>query len=464
MPAERLRIARESGRAPDERWMLRKDGSVFWGSGVTTPLRAGHVEGYAKICRDMTYVRSAEERRERELASARRGAAEAVAESELKSEFLAVMSHELKHPLNLINVNAHLLMTLPEAQALPAVMRSARTIQRTVQGQARIIDDLLDMSRSNVGKLVVNRVPLLLLEAIQPCMTWALAETRAKGVRLYAEGFDEPILIDGDPVRIEQIAWNLLSNAIKFSRNGGSILVRVLRDGDDALLEVTDSGRGIAPAFLPHVFEMFRQADAPTTRGEGGMGIGLALVKNLAELHGGRVAAESEGVGRGSTFRVWLPIHERTGFGELVESEGAPQRSVTGTRILLVDDTPDTLETFGYLLEHEGSVVTPAESGAEALRLAESQSFDLIISDIGMPQMDGYEMITEMRSRPRSRSLPAIALTGYGRPQDVQRALAAGFNAHVDKPVDMEHLREVMKAVLSGASLAPAASESQPKE
>ena len=295
--------------------MLRKDGSLFWGSGVTVPLHAGDVEGYAKICRDMTNVRSAAEMQARELMSAQRGAAEAAAESELKSEFLAVMSHELKHPLNLINVNAQLLMTLPEAQALPGVMRAARTIQRTVQGQARIIDDLLDMSRSNVGKLAVNRVPLLLLEAIQPCMTWALAESRAKGVRLYAEGFDDPIQVDGDAVRVEQIAWNLLSNAIKFSRSGGSIVVRVSRDGEDALLEVTDSGRGIAPAFLPHVFEMFKQADALTTRGEGGLGIGLALVKNLAELHGGRVAAESEGVGRGSTFRVWLPLHQRTGFG-----------------------------------------------------------------------------------------------------------------------------------------------------
>ncbi len=463
-PAEKLRIARDTGRSPDERWMLRKDGSVFWGSGVTVPLQAGGVEGYAKICRDMTNVRSAAEVQARELASARLGAAEAVAASELKSEFLAVMSHELKHPLNLINVNAQLLTALPEAQDLPAVMRAARTIQRTVQGQARLIDDLLDMSRSNVGKLAVNRVPLLLLEAIQPCMTWALAESREKGVRLYAEGFDDPILIDGDPVRVEQIAWNLLSNAVKFSRSGGSILVRVSRDGHDALLEVTDSGRGISPAFLPHVFEMFKQADAPTTRGESGLGIGLAMVKNLAALHGGRVAVESPGVGQGSTFRVWLPIRERTGFAELLDDERLPQRAIAGIRVLLVDDTADTLETFGYLLEHEGAFVTPAASGAEALRLADSEPFDLVISDVGMPQMDGYEMMTRMRSEPRTKVLPAIALTGYGRPQDVQRALAAGFNAHVDKPVDMDHLREVMKAVLAGASLAPAPSQSKPKE
>ena len=442
--------------------MLRKDGSTFWGSGVTTPLRRdGKLDGYAKICRDITSERSAEELR---VQSAQQGRAEAVAANELKSEFLAVMSHELKHPLNLINVNAQLLTTLPEAQPLAAVMRAAQTIQRTVQSQARIIDDLLDMSRTNVGKLAINRVPLLFLEAIQPCMTWALAESRNKGVRLYAEGFDDPILIDGDPIRIEQIAWNLLSNAIKFSRKGGAIIVRVARAGEEALFEVTDSGRGIAPEFLPHVFEMFKQAEAPTTRGEGGLGIGLALVKSLAELHGGRVAAESTGPGRGATFRVWLPLHQSTDFSPLDGSPSGPKRSITGARVLLVDDAADTLETFGYLLEHEGAIVTPAGSGAEALRLTETMDFDLLVSDVGMPHMDGYEMMAEMRRRPRTASLPSIALTGYGRAQDVQRALAAGFHAHVDKPVDFGHMRDVMTAVLSGAPLAAIASATPPKE
>ena len=251
------------------------------------------------------------------------------------------MSHELKHPLNLINVNAELLMRLPEAQALPAVQRAAATIRRTVQSQARIIDDLLDMSRTNTGKLAVNRVPLLLGEAIQPCMAWALAEARSKGVRLYAEGLAEPVLIDGDPVRVEQIAWNLLSNAIKFTRSGGSVTVRLSHDDEEALLEVIDTGRGIAPAFLPQVFEMFRQADAATTRDEGGLGIGLALVKSLVELHGGRVAAESAGRGEGTTMRVWLPMHQRTEFGELDEAAAKSSRGEPSPapRVLLVDDT-----------------------------------------------------------------------------------------------------------------------------
>jgi two-component system CheB/CheR fusion protein len=453
-PADELREADENGRAPDERWMRRKDGSVFFASGVTAPLRSG-AHGYAKICRDRTDMATSQELAARRLAAAETGIDEAVQERELRGEFLAVMSHELKHPLNLITVNAELLAVLPEAQDLPAVQRAAATIRRTVQGQARIIDDLLDMSRTNAGKLAVNRVPLLLGEAIQPCMAWALAEARGKGVRLYVEGLADPIVIDGDPVRIEQIAWNLLSNAIKFTRTGGSVTVRLSHDDEEALLEVIDTGRGIAPAFLPQVFEMFRQADPATTRDEGGLGIGLALVKSLVELHGGRVAAESAGRGRGTTLRVWLPMHQRTGFGELDEAEEAtPGRTVAGSRVLLVDDTADMLETFGYLLEHEGARVTPASSGAEALALTENEDFDLVISDVGMPGMDGYQMIAEMRKRPRTAHLPAIALTGHGRTQDVERALQSGFNAHVSKPVDFARMRVTMAAVLAGAPLA----------
>ena len=453
-PTGELRQADQEGRAPDERWMRRKDGSAFFASGVTAPLR-GATRGYAKICRDTTEMATAQELDARRLSAAEAGVDQAIQESELKSEFLAVMSHELKHPLNLINVNAEMLMVLPEAQNLPAVQRAAATIRRTVQGQARIIDDLLDMSRTNAGKLAVNRVPLLLGEAIQPCMAWGLAEARSKGVRLYAEGLAEPVLIDGDPVRVEQIAWNLLSNAIKFTRSGGSVTVRLSHDDDEALLEFIDTGRGIAPAFLPQVFQMFRQADAATTRDEGGLGIGLALVKSLVELHGGRVAAESAGRGRGTTMRIWLPMHQPTGFGELDEAQASnPARTIAGSRVLLVDDTPDMLETFGYLLEHEGARVTPASSGAEALALAETEDFDLMISDVGMPGMDGYQLIAEIRKRPRTAGLPAIALTGHGRTQDIERALESGFNAHVGKPVDFARMRAAMAAVLAGAPIA----------
>jgi two-component system CheB/CheR fusion protein len=217
IPALELHKAQVDGRAPDERWMRRKDGSTFFASGVCAPLRAGPDRGFAKICRDMTGLRSLEELNAQAVMTAQMGEALAVAESQQKNEFLAVMSHELKHPLNLISVNAQLLTTLPEAKNIPAVVRAARTIQRTVMSQGRIIDDLLDMSRIHTGKLTVNRVPLILGEAVQPAVNWALAESRERGVRLLAEGLDEPITVDGDATRIEQIAWNLLSNALKFT-------------------------------------------------------------------------------------------------------------------------------------------------------------------------------------------------------------------------------------------------------
>ena len=193
----------------------------------------------------------------------------------------------------------------------------------------------------------------------------------------------------------------------------------------------------------------------PLRRDEGGLGIGLALVKSLVELHGGRVAAESAGRGRGTTMRVWLPMHQRTEFGELDEArEVKPGRTIAGSRVLLVDDTPDMLETFGYLLEHEGARVTPASSGVEALELTETEDFDLVISDVGMPGMDGYQLMAEMRKRPRTAGLPAIALTGHGRTQDIERALQSGFDAHVGKPVDFARMRATMASVLAGAPIA----------
>ena len=447
-PRLEMQRARDTGRALDERWHLRKDGVTFYASGVMTQLRTGGLQGYAKIARDMTAQIRAESTRDRRLSSAVRAEAQATAESELKSEFLAVMSHELKHPLNLINVNTQMLMTLPEAQPLPGVQKAARTIQKTVQSQARIIDDLLDMSRTNAGKLMLNQSPMWLGEAIQTSINAAQQDAAAKGIAFTYQPSDEPLLVNADPVRIEQVVWNLLSNAIKFTRSGGSINVTLARDGEEARLAVADTGRGIAATFLPHVFEMFRQAESHTTREEGGLGIGLALVASLVGLHGGRVVAESPGPGLGSTFKIWLPLHERTDFAPL-PVDGDREAVLKGVRVLLVDDMEDTLETFGYLLEADGMLVSLATGGRQALELVDDHDFDLLISDIGMPGMDGYELIGKLRTNPRTARIPAIALTGYGRPQDVQRAMAAGFSAHLDKPIDFGRLTKLMGDLLA---------------
>jgi two-component system CheB/CheR fusion protein len=295
-------------------------------------------------------------------------------------------------------------------------------------------------------------VPLVLAEAVQPAVTWAIDEARQRGIRLFVEGFDEPLTVDGDATRIEQIAWNLLSNALKFSPAGGTIRVALGARGECAVLEVSDNGRGIPAEFLPHVFEMFRQAGSVTKRGEGGLGIGLAMVKSLSELHAGHVEVESAGEGKGSTFRVFLPLHESSDFAPLDDGTAAARPDdLAGLRVLLVDDTEDALETFGYLLEHAGYRVSSAASAREAIALTEQQDFDLLISDVGMPRMDGYELMRELRSRARTATLPAIALTGHGRPADVKQAFAAGFQAHVDKPVEMPHMMAVIARVIGAA-------------
>jgi two-component system CheB/CheR fusion protein len=248
----------------------------------------------------------------------------------------------------------------------------------------------------------------------------------------------EPLPVYGDLVRIEQVVWNLLNNALKFTPPGGKVHVRLSRDADSACIEVADTGKGIASAFLPLVFDMFCQANTGTTRQYGGLGIGLALVRELVNSHGGRVEAHSEGEGKGAQFRVFLPVVAGKHPALPAAADGRSQ--LAGKRILLVDDAAETLESLGVLLSMENAQVITASSGAEALKAttAATEPFDLIISDIGMPEMDGYMLLAELRKLKATAGTPAIALSGFTRPADVSHARTAGFDAHVCKPVAFE--------------------------
>ncbi len=448
-PYEALRVAREEGRCDEERWQVRKDGSRVFCSAITTPLvRHGVLQGYARISRDLTTTRRAEKERERLLKQAAESRAEAQAAAALKDEFLAIMSHELKNPLNLIQLNAELLSRMPQARTVPAMARAADVIRRTVLSQAKIIDDLLDLSRVKTGKMTLNIEPVDWGGVVRPIASALASDTAAKEITVTLDVPVEPVMVAADAVRVEQIVWNLLSNATKFTSAGGSVTVRLRAVGGFGMMEVSDTGRGIQPEFLTKVFDMFQQANMGSTRQEGGLGIGLALVKNLSELHGGKVSVRSEGVGKGTTFTVSLPLV----VPGLSDGAAAEPPETThgfgGHKVLVVEDDAQSAETLRQLLEIEHLQVTVAVSGQQALEAVDNERFDIIISDVAMPEMDGYQLAEALRRHPRAHATPLIALTGLGRPADVRRALAAGFNAHLSKPLSVNELTAVLAEVL----------------
>ena len=436
---EELHRARVDSRAGDDRWYVRRNGTRVFCSGITSPLVDEDIGGFVKFTRDLTDSKWRHDQQDARLESEKQERIRAEEAARVRDEFFAVLSHELKQPLNLIQLTAEMLSRLPEAVTLPAIGRGTDTIKRMVTGQARIIDDLMDLSRLHTGKLTLTYSQLDLSESVSQVVKLMEEEARQKKLTLHTDVCGGELIVQGDVVRIEQIVWNLLSNALKFTPQGGAVRVQVRRELDDmACIEVMDTGSGIAPGLLPHVFDMFRQGNNGTARQYGGMGIGLALVKELVDSHGGRVEAESKGSGLGATFRVYFPVTNPGSSLPLTDTLNT--RGLVGKRILLVDDAVETVEALAALLETEGAQVTSAPGPSQALELAGSaaETYHLIISDIGMPEMDGYALLAALRELPASASTPVIALSGFTRPIDVSRALAAGFETHIRKPVDFD--------------------------
>jgi two-component system CheB/CheR fusion protein len=445
IPDDERRHAREEGRAEDERWHFRKDGSRLFCSGVMTPLRDGDkFYGYAKIARDQTSQLKAMGAHAGRIDRADIARAEAQAANALRDEFLAIMSHELRHPLNLIHINAELLARLPEVSSSPLGAKASSVIRNAVAGQAKIIDDLLDLSRVKTGKLTLTLTDVDLSAAVNSIVDAMQADPAAAGLTISVTGGQAPLVIRADLTRVEQVILNLLSNAVKFTLPGGHITVRLTQEQGTARLDVIDDGKGIAPEFLPGIFNMFGQATQVTTRSRGGLGIGLALAHQIAELHGGRIEAASEGLGKGSRFSVWFPL-----YGALPaaasEQENVARHSIAGLRILLIDDMEDLISSFKMLLEFEGATVYTATRATEALKILDRQEVDLVISDIAMPDMDGHMFIEKVRKQAKYANLPAIAVSGMGRPKDIERAREAGFSAHLGKPVSLPDLIKTVK-------------------
>ena len=364
----------------------------------------------------------------------------------LKDEFLAIMSHELRNPLNVILGYAELLLRMDEIKRSPNLHRMADAVKRNAVAQSKLIRDLLDLSRLRSGKLELNRETVSPVVSIENAIETVRIDADAKDIDIQVVAPDEVLFVQADPVRLEQIIWNLLNNSVKFTPRGGRVEVRLEEEDDDIVLTVADNGQGIDSSFLPHIFEIFRQADSGTSRAQSGMGIGLAVVQQLVELHGGSVTAFSAGVGKGATFRIRLPRSVDT------KRRPSPLLDLTlgtldGMDVLVVDDSEDTTEMVRHLLEIGGATVCAATSGSEALRFARERDFDVVLSDISMPEMDGFEFLSRLRELPGKEDLPAVALTGFGRPEDVQRAVDQGFYAHLTKPFDLQTLARLLQQI-----------------
>ena len=401
-------------------------------------------------------LRGANERLENLLEREQRARMETEAASYMKDEFLMTFSHELSTPLTAIYGWARMLggqeMTAEQrARALAAVERNARA-------QTRLIDDLLDVSRAISGKLRLDARAVSLSEVLLAAVEVVAPALEAKSLRLDTDIDRDLAPVVADPDRVQQIVWNLLSNAIKFTPQGGWVRLTLRRADSHVEIAVSDSGVGIDPAFLPHVFDRFRQAEAGSRRRYGGLGLGLAIVRHLSELHGGSVSAESAGEGRGSTFKVLLPLRVARGDASPGTSQhehrpGAsqPVERLDDVRVLVVDDEVDSRELFASILESAGAEVLTAASAADAHRLLETERVDVLLSDIGMPGEDGYELLQRSRDGGAGR-VPALAVTAYARAADRRRALDAGFDEHLAKPVEPADLVGVVASLARSAA------------
>ena len=394
------------------------------------------------IVRDVTQRRRAEAERERLLAAEQAARAEAEAANRSKDEFLAMVSHELRTPLTPVLAWLRILQDQPHDATTG---RAYEIIERNVRAQVQLVSDLLDVSRIISGKLVVPLHPIDLSGVVDAALDSVRPSAEAKGVRLVRTVTTRPPAVLGNPDRLQQVVWNLLANAIKFTPRDGNVEVALHAVDGDVEIAVRDTGKGVSPAFLPYVFERFRQADSGSTRTHGGLGLGLAIVRHLVEQHGGSVRADSPGEGRGATFTVRLPAIPADAVllpprpdARANASRAGTNRLLAGRRILVVDDEPDTLVTLASLFAGSGAHVETAGSAAEAIDVLERWHPDLLISDIGMPGEDGYALIRKVRELPPDRGgrVPALALTAYARSEDRARALSAGFQTYVPKPVE----------------------------
>lgn len=433
---------------------LTKSGRRIPVSLTISPIRdaSGVVVGASKIARDITREKELEKEKESLLENERTLRLEAERANRIKNEFLATLSHELRTPLTAIAGWAQILLmgkTDPET-----VQRAAEVIDRNTRLQTNLIDELLDLNRLLMGKLRLDIQAVDLCGIVDAVVESFEPTAAAKQIRIRKILDPRAGSVRGDPVRLQQIVWNLLSNALKFTPSKGLVEISLSRVNSHVELSVADNGMGIAPENLSSVFERFFQGDSSTKRRHGGLGLGLAIVKHLAELHGGSVQVKSAGEGAGATFRVHLPFPAAIPRSF---SEVHPQHPVhaaaewtapnlSGFKVLVVDDDRDASDLVAHILRTLGLAVTQAGCASDGLKLIGEQPFDLLVSDIGMPEMDGFEFIRTLRAH--KRNLPAIALTAFGRSEDRRNAMTCGFDLFLSKPIDATELAATVARVL----------------
>jgi PAS domain S-box-containing protein len=460
--AANLELRRRGNIAPFEKEYIRKDGTRVWA-----------MVGAASIAetddRWMSFVMDISDRKhaalEREAAYQREHRARTQAEeaTRLKDEFLANLSHELRTPMNAIIGWTHLLKTgrLDEAQR----QRAMESIDRGARSQAKLIEDLLDVSRIVSGKLSLTMTPVDLRAVLGAVLDSQRPAAQAKNLRLELNASAADCVVVGDIGRLQQVFLNILSNAVKFTPTGGQVSVAMECAEDRARVTIADTGEGIAPEFLPFVFDRFRQADGTSTRNHMGLGLGLAIVKHVVEMHGGGVVAASGGAGQGAKFTITLPLAgeaEGKPRGPIAERmPGGPAQGALGVRVLIVEDDPQTRDILAAVLERAGFSYRVATRASEALSVLDDWHPDVIVSDIGMPDMDGYEFARQLRARPAAQGghIPALAVSAFPRSEDRELALRSGYQAHIAKPVQPADLVKAI-AELTGTR----ASEGRPRD
>jgi PAS domain S-box-containing protein len=439
-PEHELKTAAAEGRADSVRWQMRKDGTRFWCKATVTPLldENKQLRGFARVMHDLTdsQKQEAEKTRADGLAEANRS----------MEEFMALLSHELRNPLSPILYALNILRQMKTDD--PIIHQAANIIDRQVEQMVRLVDDLLDVSRITKGKLRLSKERVELRGAMNRAAEAARPILDARRHEFSLMLPTEPIWVEADPARLEQIATNLLNNAAKYTDPGGFIWMTVGREGAEAVVRVRDSGVGIPAKMLPRIFDLFTQVDGTLSRSHGGLGIGLALVSTLVAMHGGRVQAHSAGLGQGSEFTVKLPALS-DGAGRATTTVLDPgKKAARPVRVMVVEDNVDAADSLGLLLRLHGHEVLTARTGEMALETAAAFRPNLVLLDIGLPGMDGYQVAQRLREKPEFKDVTLCALTGYTPSEaDRQRVPQAGFDNYLVKPISLETLMALLEAV-----------------